>query len=120
VRGRGLARASERAVTDTDQRLVELVLSADAEAYEDLRTAALAPLAGLKPDVRRRLEETLRSWLLHQGRRQLVADELFVHAQTVRYRMGQLRELFGDLLDDPESVLLLMTALAVPDFARQD
>jgi len=38
----------------------------------------------------------------------------------VRYRMGQLRELFGDLLDDPDSVLLLTTALAVPDFARQD
>jgi len=120
VRGRGLARTSDRAVTDTDKRLVELVLSADAEAYDDLRTAALAPLAGLKPEVRRRLEETLRSWLLHQGRRQLVADELFVHAQTVRYRMGQLRELFGDLLDDPDSVLLLTTALAVPDFARQD
>jgi hypothetical protein len=105
---------------DTDQRLVELVLRADAEAYRDLRIAALAPLADVKPEVRRRLEQTLRSWLLHHGRRQMVADDLFVHAQTVRYRMSQLRELFGDLLDAPESVLLLTLALAVADSTRQD
>ena len=80
----------------------------------------MAPLAGLKPDARRRLEETLRSWLLHHGRRQLVADDLFVHAQIVRHRMSQLGELFGDLLDDPESVLRLTLELAVADDTRQD
>lgn len=105
---------------DTDQRLVELVLRADAEAYRDLRTAALAPLAAVKPEVRRRLEPTLRSWLLHHGRRQMVADDLFVHAQTVRYRMSQLREIYGDLLDAPESVLQLTLALAVADSTQQD
>lgn len=119
-RGRGLPRISGGESVDTDERLVELVLGADAQAYRDLRTAALAPLADLRPEVRRRLEETLRSWLLHHGRRQMVADDLFVHAQTVRYRMGQLRELFGDLLDDPQSVLLLTLALAVPDGTRQE
>ena len=29
-----------------------------------------------------------------------VAAELFVHPQTVRYRMGQLRDLYGERLDD--------------------
>jgi hypothetical protein len=120
VRAVGLARTSEGAPVDTEERLVALVLRADAHAYRDLRTAALAPLSNVKPEVRRRLEETLRSWLLHHGRRQMVADDLFVHAQTVRYRMGQLRELFGDLLDDPESVLLLTLALAVGDGTRLD
>ena len=119
VRAMGLARTSDHDLTDTDQRLVELVLRADAEAYRDLRTSALAPLSNVRPEVRGRLEDTLRSWLLHHGRRQVVADDLFVHAQTVRYRMGQLRELFGDLLDDPESVLLLTLALAVPDGTAQ-
>ena len=114
VHARALVGTSHGEVVATEERLAELVLRADAEAYRDLRTAALAPLAGLRPDVRRRLEETLRCWLLHQGRRQLVADDLFVHAQTVRYRMGQLRELFGDRLDEPDSVLLLTLALAVP------
>ena len=37
---------------------------------------------------------------------------LFVHPQTVRYRMGQLREAYGDGLDDPETVLALTVALA--------
>ena len=37
---------------------------------------------------------------------------LYVHPQTVRYRMAQLRELFGDRLDDPEEVLRLTLALA--------
>jgi hypothetical protein len=120
VHARGLAPTSDGEAVDTDERLVELVLRADAEAYQDLRTAALAPLADVKPEVRRRLEETLRSWLLHHGRRQVVAEDLFVHAQTVRYRMGQLRELFGDLLDDPESVLLLTLALAIGDGTRLD
>lgn len=100
---------------DTEERLVELVLGADPEAYQDLRAVALAPLAGLRPAVQTKLEETLRAWLLHQGRRERVAEDLFVHAQTVRYRMGQLREVFGDRLEDPESVLRLTLALALPD-----
>ena len=40
-----------------------------------------------------------------------VAAELFVHPQTVRYRMGQLRELYGDRLEDPRTVLELTVAL---------
>lgn len=119
VKATGLPRGSTREAVDTDERLVELVLLADTEAYRDLRKRALAPLSDLKPDVRRRLEETLRSWLLHHGRRQLVADDLVVHAQTVRYRMGQLRELLGSLLDDPDSVLLLTLALAVTESPPQ-
>ena len=63
-----------------------------------------------------KLTATLRSWLLHHGRRDDVAAELFVHPQTVRYRLGQLRELYGDGLDDPETVLELTLALAAtPD-----
>ena len=72
----------------------------------------LAPLAGVRPSTAEKLEETLRAWLLHQGRRDAVAAELFVHPQTVRYRMTQLRELYGDRLDDPAVVRDLVLALA--------
>jgi hypothetical protein len=106
----GLTAASS-APLDTELRLPELVLRADDEALADLRAAALAPLDGLSAGVREKLTATLRSWLLHHGRRDQVAAELFVHPQTVRYRMGQLRELFGDRLEDPRCVLELTIAL---------
>ncbi len=79
----------------------------------DLRSAALAPLADLRPASATKLAETLRAWLLYQGRRDDIAAALFVHPQTVRYRVAQLRELFGDMLEDPETVLALTIALGV-------
>lgn len=97
---------------DTDEHLVDLVLGADTDARADLRARALAPLDSLKPAAREKLTDTLRAWLLHHGRRDEVAAALFVHPQTVRYRMGQLRELYGDRLDDPQTVLELTVALA--------
>ena len=108
---RGVA-LGEDGVVDTEDRLADLVLRADAEALADLRERALAPLADLKPAARTKLEETLRAWLLHLGRREDVAAALFVHPQTVRYRMGQLRDLYGDRLDDPEMVRALVLALS--------
>jgi hypothetical protein len=102
------------AFADTEQHLPALVLTADADALADLRARALAPLSSLRPGTAERLAETLRSWLLHHGRREEVAAELVVHPQTVRYRMTQLRELYGDRLTDPESVLELTLALAHP------
>jgi hypothetical protein len=98
---------------DTERRLADLVLRADGEALADLRASVLAPLDDLGPGAREKLVETLRSWLLHHGRRDQVAAELFVHPQTVRYRMGQLRELYGKRLEDPRTVLELTVALGV-------
>jgi len=113
------ARTSEIAIAmahpgpiDSEDHLAQLVIHADPGALDDLRARALAPLVGQRPATRERLEETLRSWLLHQGRRDAVAAELHVHAQTVRYRMGQLRELYGDQLDEPARVLDLLLALS--------
>jgi hypothetical protein len=113
------ARTAAMATTTTDDRpvdsedhLAQLIISADPDALDDLRARALAPLDGLRPATRDNLEQTLRSWLLHQGRRDAVAADLHVHAQTVRYRMGQLRQLYGDRLDDPATVLDLLLALS--------
>ena len=110
VRSRELHTKAD-STTDTEQHLASLIVSADTEALADLRERVLAPLADLRPSTADKLAETLRSWLLHQGRRDDVAADLFVHAQTVRYRMGQLRELYGDQLNDPAMVLDLTIAL---------
>ena len=100
--------------TDSEEHLAELVLTADQSALADLRARALAPLDDVRASSAEKLTETLRSWLLHHGRRDAVAAELFVHAQTVRYRMGQLREIFGERLEDPRAVLELTIALGLP------
>ena len=106
------AASGSEAAYDTEEHLAELVLAADAEAVADLRERVLAPLAKQRPATQQKLAETLRAWLLHQGRRDDVAAALFVHPQTVRYRMGQLRELYGDRLEDPAMVRDLTIALA--------
>src|SRR6476660_6194300 len=85
-----------------EDHLAELVVHAEPLATDDLARTRLAPLDGLRPAVRERLTETLLSWLRHQGQRAPIAAELFVHQQTVGYRVAQLKELFGDALDDPE------------------
>jgi hypothetical protein len=108
--------APDAGVVDTDDHLVALVVTADAQALADLRAKALEPLAGERGPTAEKLAETLRSWLLHHGRRDEVAAELFVHPQTVRYRMTRLRELYGDRLRDPDWLALLTVALAVSPF----
>jgi PucR-like helix-turn-helix protein len=98
-------------VVNTEDHLAALVLTADPQALADLRAKVLEPLSG--DTSAGKLTETLRSWLRHQGRREEVAAELFVHPQTVRYRMTRLRELYGDRLQDPEWISALIIALAV-------
>jgi DNA-binding PucR family transcriptional regulator len=97
---------------DTEEHLARLVVTAAPEALTDLRARVLAPLEATRPAARDKLVDTLRAWLLHQGRRDDVAAALFVHPQTVRYRMGQLRDLYGERLTDPEFVRDAVIALA--------
>ncbi|GIE99790.1 PucR family transcriptional regulator [Paractinoplanes rishiriensis] len=101
-------------VVDTEDHLVALVLTADPQALADLRARVLEPLSAETEVSAAKLAETLRSWLRHQGRREEVAAELFVHPQTVRYRMTRLRELYGDRLRDPDWLASLTIALALP------
>ena len=112
LRAAGLPSAQgETGPIDSESHLAELVIGADPDALADLRARVLAPLAVFKPDTRLRLAETLQAWLLHQGRREQAAASLHIHPQTVRYRMGQLREVYGDRLDEPDTVLELLVAL---------
>jgi hypothetical protein len=110
ARALGLGRPDGQPL-DTDAVLPEIVVGADLDALEDLRARALVPLRNLRPDAAERLTATLRAWLLHSGRRDDVAADLVVHPQTVRYRMGQIRELYGERFNDPRVILELTIAL---------
>jgi hypothetical protein len=88
-----------------------LLVHRDDRLMELLRSQTLAPLAELSPAGRTRLEQTLTAWLTHMGDQRRVAEALHVHPQTVRYRLGRLRQLFGPALDDPAERLRLTLAL---------
>jgi PucR C-terminal helix-turn-helix domain len=85
-----------------DEQLAALILHADRGLLDDLARQRLAPLADETESSRERLGQTLLAWLDHQGRVPEIAAALSVHPQTVRYRLGRLRECFGNMLDDPE------------------
>jgi PucR C-terminal helix-turn-helix domain len=96
-----------------EDHLLDLILGRDEELAAELAARRLAPLAGLAPATRERLLETLRAWLDAHGEARPAAAALHVHVQTVRYRLGQLRDLLGDALDDPAGRLELALALRV-------
>lgn len=90
-------------LVDSDEHLAALALHADPAALADLTRRRLGPLETLTPVQRERMKSTLAAWLAHQGSVAEIATELVVHPQTVRYRIGRLRELFGEALEDPEA-----------------
>jgi len=103
--GEGLTVAEEHATT--------LLLHADPRLAADFAVARLAPLEALRPAARARLTSTLTAWLERQGRIDETARELGIHPQTVRYRLAQLREVFGVALDDADARFELALALRV-------
>ncbi|GAA3114272.1 hypothetical protein GCM10020001_036860 [Nonomuraea salmonea] len=91
--------------------MATLVLFKDEELVRALAQARLAPLAHLRPAQQDRLAETLLAWLRHGRGAGEVAATLHVHPQTVRYRLRQLEELYGDQLADPDIRFELEIAL---------
>ncbi|MFJ3811645.1 helix-turn-helix domain-containing protein [Streptomyces sp. NPDC090073] len=70
----------------------------------------LQPLFHFTSARRRRLEETLLSWL-KWGAAPEVAKALKIHPQTVRYRMRQIDKIFGAAIRDPDTRFVLELAL---------
>ena len=105
--------SSADGIVRCDEQLPALVLLADAELARLLSGQVLAPLRGLRPEQADRLAETLLAWLESADNAGLAASRLHVHPQTVRYRLRQLTELFGDGLADPDARFALQVALRV-------
>jgi hypothetical protein len=103
--------APDHGVLDAADYTTALLLRSDRRLAQELVRTRLAPLDGLAAGPRARLTATLVAWLAAQGRPQAVAERLHVHPQTVRYRLGRLRELFGDALEDPQGRFELELAL---------
>jgi len=127
---RGLVRAGSgtdsRAESETDSgtaaaagiiwcedHLPTLILLADTDLAATLSREALAPLRPLRPEQADRLGRTLLAWLESADDANAAARRLHVHPQTIRYRVRQLSELFGDALTEPDARFRLLLALRV-------
>ncbi|WP_410633174.1 helix-turn-helix domain-containing protein [Amycolatopsis sp. cmx-4-83] len=106
---RGLA--GDQPVAHTADHLATHWLLADRFLLDELSAKVLAPFADLTAKQQTRLAETLLCWLEHNGSTPEIAQTLGIHPQTVRYRVGQLTELFGDRLADPARRLEIQMAL---------
>ena len=113
---RGVIGAVDRAngtagIAWCDDHLPALLLLADEDLTAALSRQALAPLRDLRPDQADRLARTLLAWLESADDANAAARRLHVHPQTIRYRLRQLSEVFGDALGDPDARFTLLLAL---------
>ncbi|MBJ7472015.1 MAG: helix-turn-helix domain-containing protein [Solirubrobacteraceae bacterium] len=94
-----------------DNHLTSIGLAQAEEPLLELAEQLIAPLRSESDGSRARLLTTLEAVLDAGGNHGTAAHRLGVHVQTVRYRLGRLRELLGPVLDDPERRFELHVAL---------
>ncbi len=105
---RQMLHLAQRGVIESDgvircvDHMSTLILFQDETLLGSLAGLRLAPLSHLRSSQQDRLAETLLAWLQSGRNANEVAMRLHVHPQTVRYRLRQLEELFGDQLLDPD------------------
>lgn len=94
-----------------DDHLAAIGLAQAEEPLLELGERLLAPLQEESEGSRLRLLTTLEAVLDAGGNHGAAAHALGVHVQTIRYRLGRLRELLGPVLDDPAQQFELHLAL---------
>ncbi|MBK1786697.1 PucR family transcriptional regulator [Prauserella cavernicola] len=94
--------------------LPERALAGDAEAERQLIELIARPLEDAGPA----LLETIETYLESGGVLETCARQLFVHSNTVRYRLRKAAELTGRNAGDPRDAVVLRTALTVGRLAR--
>ncbi|GAA2000117.1 hypothetical protein J2S58_000091 [Nakamurella flavida] len=92
---------------DSDDLLVERVLNGDPLAARRVRSAVYAPLAGGPAP----LLTTIEAYLAAGGGLEPAARSLFVHPNTVRYRLHRIAELTGRDPWRPRDLAVLRTAV---------
>jgi hypothetical protein len=97
--------------TRTDAHLANMILLHDEELARALSDRCLAPFDALSDKDNERMLDTLAAWLAHQRHTPAIAAQLHVHPQTVRYRIGRLKELLGDRLETADGRFELELAL---------
>jgi len=107
------------AVSDmTDLGVSGLLLqSTAADGLRDLAERTLAPLTRYDHERGGQLLATLRAWLAHDMSTQDTASALFVHVNTINYRLRRIGEITGLQPLRPTDVIRLQLALTVAELA---
>ena len=85
-----------------EDHLVTLWLQSDTALAEQIVRRQLSALENLTPRQRSRYTETLGAWLETRCTAAEIAQTLHLHPQTIRYRIRQFEQAFGDKLKDPD------------------
>jgi DNA-binding PucR family transcriptional regulator len=93
----------------SSELLPERALAGDGHARRHLIEEIYLPLAAAKGT----LIETLTAYFHHGSSMEATARALFVHPNTVRYRLRQVAELSGCLPSQPRDAFTLQIALVL-------
>jgi len=100
---------------DADDLLTERALSGDQRAAARLRTAVFAPIVAAPSP----LLATIEAYLATGGALEPTARNLFVHPNTVRYRLHRIADLTGRDPWDPRDLLVLQSAVILGRLAQK-
>jgi sugar diacid utilization regulator len=95
--------------TLADDLLPERMLAGDQLAKQALINTYYLPLVSGSTE----LLQTLRAYLENGGSLEATAKSLFVHANTVRYRLRRMAEIIGEDVTDPRVAFVVQTAIVV-------
>ena len=92
-----------------------LYLTEDKELLSNLSDRPLQPL--LESDRTHGTEylETLRMYLRHDGSIKAMAEEMYIHRNTILYRMAKIKELLGSSLETPQERVDYIIACMIQD-----
>jgi hypothetical protein len=90
---------------------IQILLASAPDAAGTVARAVLGPVLALPAAERDMLLGTLRTWFEEQGATSTAAGRLFVHRNTVRYRLKRLEDLTGRSLSQPTGIAELHLAL---------
>jgi DNA-binding PucR family transcriptional regulator len=108
-----LMRGPRRSVTSYARVELVSLLASDLPRARAFVAAQLGPL-GSASEAAERLRETVLAMLVSGGSATRVAKDLFVHKNTVAYRVKQAEEMLGHEIDDhPVELSCALTLAAV-------
>ena len=90
-----------------------LYMGEDRALLKDLSDKPLSPLIEYDRDHNGEYLMTLESFLRNGGSIKAVSEELFVHRNTILYRMANIKSLLGSSLETPEERMVFMVACMI-------